>query len=134
MAGSSKGGTAAIYYGLQCNANVVYSGACQYYIGDYLNRPQFAPIVKGMTGKEPSDEVISNLNKIMPEHLRKHEGATTIIYLLYSKGEHTYQEHIVDLINDLKKYSIPYVEIIEEFSDHNQVGRFFSPFLKQELT
>lgn len=36
--GSSKGGTAAIYYGLKNNANLIYAGACQYRVGDYLGR------------------------------------------------------------------------------------------------
>ena len=36
--GSSKGGTAAIYYGLKNNVDLVFAGACQYRVGDYLSR------------------------------------------------------------------------------------------------
>ena len=40
--GSSKGGTAAIYYGLKNNVNLIYAGACQYRVGDYLGRYHYA--------------------------------------------------------------------------------------------
>lgn len=132
--GSSKGGTAAIYFGLQCNAKGVYSGACQYYIGDYLNRPQFAPIVVGMTGEEPTKDVIDSLNDIMPKQLRDHARTKTIIHLLYSKDEHTYKEHTVGLLKDLRNNKIPFCEIVESFPNHDDVGKFFTPYIQKELT
>ena len=131
--GSSKGGTAAIYFGLECNVTAVYSGACQYYIGNYLNKPQFAQIFKGMTGKEQTENAVGELNNIMPKQLESHAGSKTVIHLLYSKEEHTYQEHTIGLINDLKKFNIPFIEIIESFPNHDDVGKFFSPYLKAEL-
>ena len=132
--GSSKGGTAAIYFGLQCNVTAVYAGACQYYIGSYLNRPQYMPIVVGMTGREPSEDVIAELDKIVPKQLEVHAGSQTIVHLLYSKEEHTYKEHIADLINDLKNNNIPYTEKVEQFPNHDDVGDFFSPFVRTEIT
>ena len=134
IAGSSKGGTAAIYFGLQCNASEVYAGACQYYIGDYLSQPEYAPIVMGMTGREPTREVVDSLNNLMPLQLRAHTNSNTIIHLLYSRNEHTYKEHIIGLIADLRKYGIPYDEVLEHFADHNEVGKFFSSYLKDELS
>ena len=131
--GSSKGGTAAIYYGLQCDAKAVYAGACQYYIGDYLSRPQFAPIVEGMAGREPTEEVIASLNDIMPRQLKDHAGSKTVIHLLFSKGEHTYKEHTVGLIKDLKYNNIPFREIERSFPNHDDVGKFFSPYIQKEL-
>ena len=38
-AGSSKGGSCAIYYGLMFNVTEVIASACQYYIGTYLTEP-----------------------------------------------------------------------------------------------
>ena len=131
MIGSSKGGTAAIYYGLEFNATAVYAGACQYYIGDYLSRKEFAPIVEGMMGILPNQNVLSELNAIMPNQLKCHSGASTIIHLLYSKDEHTYQEHTLGLLTDLQKYDIPYTERIEHFTEHGDVGKFFSEHLKK---
>lgn len=40
--GSSKGGTAALYYGLKNNVSLIYAGACQYRVGDYLGRYHYS--------------------------------------------------------------------------------------------
>lgn len=133
FAGSSKGGTAAIFYGLQYQATDIYAGACQYYIGDYLCTPDHAPIVFGMTGRNPTPEIRKDLNEIMPKQLKKYAGVNTVIHILYSKKEHTYNEHIEGLISDLGKYNITVVENEEYFTNHSDVGRYFSPYLKQEL-
>lgn len=134
FAGSSKGGTAAIFYGLQFHATAIYAGACQYYIGDYLCIPVFSPIVIGMTGKESSPTIRKELNEIMPRQLKEYAGSNTIIHLLYSKNEHTYKEHIEGLISDLERYNIPFVEIEEQFANHSEVGKYFSPYLQQSLS
>ncbi len=132
-AGSSKGGTAAIFYGLQCNASDIYAGACQYYIGDYLCTPDFTPIVLGMTGCNPTPTIKKELNEIMPRLLVKYAGSKSIIHLLYSKDEHTYVEHIKDLISDLIKNNITITEQVEQFANHNDVGKYFSTYLRKEL-
>jgi len=40
-AGTSKGGTKAIYFGLPLDVDVVFTGACQYNLGTYLGRAEF---------------------------------------------------------------------------------------------
>lgn len=49
-AGSSKGGTAAIYYGVKNNATAVFSGACQYNLGTYLSIDKHRDIFQSMMG------------------------------------------------------------------------------------
>lgn len=49
-AGSSKGGTSAIYHGLRVRANAVIAGAPQYFIGDYLNTDTHRNIFDGIVG------------------------------------------------------------------------------------
>ena len=50
-AGTSKGGTAAIYYGLIYNVDAIFSGACQYFIGRYLNIPAHIKVLERMMGE-----------------------------------------------------------------------------------
>ena len=128
--GSSKGGTCAIFYGLLFGAEHIYAAACQYYVGNYLSTKE--EILRGMMG-EVSENAVNQLNRIMPEQLALYKGASTIVHLLYSPYENTYDAHIVYLIADLKKYSIPYEEVIEDFKDHNDVGKPFSVFLQKEF-
>ncbi|MBO4642261.1 MAG: hypothetical protein J5661_05345 [Bacteroidaceae bacterium] len=124
--GSSKGGTCAIYYGLMFGAQHIFAGACQYYVGNYLSdKPD---ILNAMMG-ETNEVVIAKLNDMMPAHLRQHKGSTSLIHLLYSPNENTYDKHIIYLLADLKKYGIPFEEIIDNFKDHNDVGKPFSHLL-----
>jgi len=131
--GTSKGGTCAIYYGLMFNAKHIYAGACQYYVGNYLDTKSNKVILEAMMGCEVSKENVERLNRIMPEQLQNYSGSNSMIHLLYSKDEHTYREHIVHLINDLDKNHISYDEKVESFKNHNDVGKYFISYIKHEL-
>lgn len=50
--GSSKGGTCAIYYGLEVGANDIYAGSCQYHIGSYVDSPEHQRVFKSMMGDD----------------------------------------------------------------------------------
>ena len=131
--GSSKGGTCAIYYGLLFGASDIYSGACQYYVGKYLNRADHIDIFKSMMGDEASSKEESILDTEMSKMLRKHKGSNTRIHLFYSKDEHTYEDDIKHLINDLEDNDIAYDEKIESFAEHSLVGKYFSPWVRNQL-
>lgn len=92
--GSSKGGTCAIYYGLLFGASDIYAGACQYYVGKYLNTEEHIGIFKAMMGTETSDKAQKILDSEMPEMIRKHKNSESHIHLLYSVNEHTYNDDI----------------------------------------
>lgn len=128
--GSSKGGTCAIYYGLEYNAEIVFSGACQYNLGSYLHRPDHEKIFQTMKGEGDIDFWCRKLNSIMPALLEKHRQSETCLHIVYSKNELTYQRQIVDLLAKLKDCQISYVEIEEAFKNHEDVG---TPFLSYVL-
>ena len=132
-AGSSKGGTCAIYYGLKICANDIYAGACQYYIGSYLNTDAHRRIFQGMMGITAGVEQENILDAVMPDCLAESSGKHSHIHLLYSTNENTYDEHIIPLIRDLNKHHLHHSDIILDFSDHAEVGIYFGPFIKDEL-
>ena len=131
--GTSKGGTCAIYYGLMFQAKDIYAGACQYYVGNYLNTPSHMPIMEAMMGRTVTYQDVELLNRKMPEQLKTYKESSSIVHLLYSKRENTYQEHILPLIRDLKDNHIAYREIVEDFENHNDVGKFFIPYIQHEI-
>lgn len=131
--GSSKGGTCAIYYGLMFGATDIYAGACQYYIGKYLNVEERVRVFKSMMGKNATPEGQEILDKMLFNQLCTHRNSKSRIHLLYSKEEHTYSEHIQYLIADIEKNGIKHVDKIENFTDHGEVGEYFSPWIKHEL-
>lgn len=101
-AGTSKGGTSAIFYGLKYNASDIFAGACQYNLGSYLSVPVHLPILKSMMGKT-SNDVVDLLNSIIPNHLEQNKSKKTLIHLVYSTKEHTYEEHTKDLLKKNKR-------------------------------
>lgn len=129
-AGTSKGGSCAIMFGLVFNAEKIMAGACQYHLGTYLNTPDHKPIFEGMMGIGASTEEENYLNAVMPRIIEEHRKTDSIVYLLYSKQEHTYEEDIKDLLVDLKRNNINVVEKEEFFTNHGDVGYFFIPFVK----
>ena len=131
--GSSKGGTCAIYYGLIFGASDIYAGACQYYAGTYLSSEEHRPILRAMMGDMPDEEARTVVDRMMPDLLKQYAGSKSKIHLLYSKAEHTYDEHIKYMIEDLKKYGYDYTEQLEDFKDHNDVGKFFPKFIQQGI-
>lgn len=131
--GSSKGGTCAIYYGLMIGADDIYAGACQYYVGNYLNTEKHLAIFKAMMGNIQHDAAVNILNRMLPDMLRQSGGTNCFVHLLYSKNEHTYDEHIRFLIEDLEKSNIQFEEKLESFDDHNEVGKYFVPWILESL-
>lgn len=127
-AGTSKGGTAAIYYGLKFNVEKIFAGACQYNLGTYLY-PNHIEIFKAMMGNDAGEEEVRKLNEVMRVHIRNHSDVKTIIYLIYSKNEHTYKDDIVGLLQQLKSCNYKIVEAEYNFSNHNDVGIYFKDYM-----
>lgn len=131
--GSSKGGTCAIYFGLNFNVSEIYSGACQYNLGTYLHRPDHEMIFKGMMGANASERECKILNDKMPNCLEQHSNCSTKVHVFYSKKELTYERQIIDLLAKLKSCNIPFCDIESDFVEHDEVGAPFLKYLKQNL-
>ena len=128
-AGSSKGGTCAIYYGLELEAKYIFSGACQYNLGSYLHRPDHEKIFLSMMGGNAGEKEARLLNEVMPRQLEKHRNSKSIIHVFYSKKELTYERQIVDLLDKLKECHIPCVEKEDFFEKHEDVGFSFMKYV-----
>ena len=130
-AGSSKGGTCAIYFGLIIKADAIFAGASQFNLGSYVHRPDHEDIFLGMMGKDAGEEEALLLNKVMPTIMEKEKGTKSVLHILYSKNELTYERQIVDLLAQARKCDISVVEIEESFQDHDDVGKYFLPYVKR---
>lgn len=133
-AGTSKGGTAALYYGLKHNASAMYAGANQYLVGTYLGRDDHIIILRAMMGDDaPVEDAKRTLDSKMNGLLREKAGAHGEIHLFYSKNEHTYQEQIIPLKKDLDLLGYNYFDDIADFGAHDEVALFFPSYLKEQL-
>ena len=121
FAGSSKGGTCAIYFGLTFHANEIFAAACQYHIGKYVSSEMpNDKVFYAMMGNNAGEEETLILDGVMPDVLQKYRGSESVIHIFYSKQDPTYELHIKDLINSLDYYGYHYSETVE-----SQVGDSF---------
>lgn len=133
--GTSKGGADSIIYGLEIGASEIFSGANQYFIGKYLNTDEGnrRKVFLAMMGEKAGIKEQTVLDTVMPDLFIKHKDAKSFIHVLYSKKEHTYDDHIKDMITDLEKTNIKFIEIEENFEDHNDVWRYFIPYILKHI-
>lgn len=129
--GTSKGGYAALYFGISLQAQTIICGAPQYYLGNYLSDVTLKkPILQSMMGNT-SRTSIEFLNNLLPELIK--EGIPTEVYIHYSSKEHTYVEHIDDLISDMKNSNYLVHEDEQFYEIHQEVSKYFPAFLVQTL-
>ena len=132
-AGTSKGGSAAIYFGIKHKAASIYSGACQYRVGTYLNRPEHIDILTGMMGSMEKADAIHILDKKIEDIVRNNRGSFGTINLFYSTKELTYERQISPLIKALDEIDVHCIKTVNDFPKHDDVGIFFPEYLITNL-
>ena len=132
--GSSKGGSAALYFGIKHNFNQIFCGACQYRVGDYIaifhKDDDYYPKLMGSISEEEGIEI---LNGKFERLLEENKGSNTIIRLVYSTKEHTYDDDIVHLIKKLNDCNIIHEDQVEEFLEHSMIGKYMIELCKREF-
>lgn len=132
--GSSKGGTAALMFGLKLQFDAVVIGACQYRIGSYLNCPYHHKTLQKLTGMENvCSEAISILDSIVPDIISEKKGTPTEIWFHYSDKEHTFSEQIQELLHDLRANGYHLHEDVMHYLDHGDVGKYYPKYMLKIL-
>ena len=125
--GSSKGATAAIYYGLKNNVDLVFAGACKYLVGNQVGRFLYSRRPERwqrMIGGEPTQEWIDILNRKMEDMIEAHRNSRTVVRMIYSTEEHTYPDDIVHILKKFDECGIRHEDCIEKFTNHNENGKY----------
>lgn len=91
--GFSKGGSAALYYGLKLHINNIVITVPQFYIGNYIHT-KWKSVAEHMMGKEYSKAKTQYMNNLIPELLIKDQKLSRNIYILTSEADEQYQTHI----------------------------------------
>lgn len=128
--GTSKGGSAALFYGLKLKVDVIVSGSPQYYIGTYLNKKTYHQKIAHEICHSKYFETI--LNNVLVDEILASQPKQTSIHLLVSSLEQSYRNQLLPLINDLsKKHRISIED--KKYLNHNDVGIFFTDYLINAL-
>lgn len=134
--GSSKGGTAALYYGFKFHAHKIYIGSCQYELGEYIGRYQLTKnpeYYQRIMGNIEMEDGIMILNRKISDIISDNVGSPTSIKLLYSNLEHTYAEHILPLMKKLDECGVIYESVVCDFAEHSMVGLPFKQLLRKDF-
>lgn len=132
--GSSKGGYAALNFGVSYpNSNIIIA-APQYYLGTYMDNEVLQSNLEDILG-----EKVNNTNREMLDLRLKRKIETDInacgqvVYIHYSDEEHTYEQHIKDLLNDLQRAGIKVYTDVEKYAVHGELKYYFPHYLSQTI-
>ena len=131
--GSSKGGYSAINFGLQYEDCYIIAGGPQYYLGQYLLKSQNTECLEHIVGQVNADK-IHKLDVRLKERIEeKKYGNKQKIFLHFSDKEHTYEEHIKDLLECLRESGYNVDCDIADYKDHSEISYYFPDFLVNTL-
>lgn len=133
--GSSKGGSAALYYSMKYYFGKAIIGAPQIYISKFLNQRANSDSMRQRYhhllgenehfGKKFWDNLILNQVNLVdrfPE-MSFHIG----------EGDYHYKQHLQPLLSVFEQKKIKYELDIKPYNDHNQTGTYFTPFLYNKI-
>ena len=130
--GSSKGGYAALNFGMKFDDSHMVVGGPQYFLTDYLKQGNEFTL-EHIIG-ESTLEKEHKLNVYLREKIQGNDKkATQKIYLHYSNKEHTYEEHIKDMLTDLKVCGYDVTEDIADYANHSDISYYFPDFLRKQI-
>lgn len=133
--GSSKGGYAALRFGIEDKGAYIIAGSLQYKLGQFLteNVRREENIRKYVMGRNYNDYDIKYLDSYLGDLLKKYENNNNYLYLHYSIKEYTYENHMKYLLNDLNNLGIDYHSDIAKYDSHPDLALHFPAFLKKTL-
>lgn len=122
ITGYSKGGSAALYYGLKLPVANIVTTVPQIKIGSYVSQ-NWSHVAKHMMGENVTKAAKDYLDKLIIKQLKKVTDFDKNIYLLTSESDVQYKPEIEPILDDLKKYSN--FNLIKTYSvfcrEHNQI-------------
>lgn len=129
--GSSKGGFAALYFGLLLDVGNVIAGEPQIEVGNYLIGAEREDVLQYIIGETKEKSRLEKLNRILYDIVDEKIIKTTVIIHV---GAYTYhfKEHIFpfyDYCN--KKFNI--LLNIEEYSQHKDLVKYFPNLLTSRI-
>ncbi len=131
--GSSKGGYAALNFSLMFPNVSVCIAAPQYFLSDYLVREKKIENLKVILDGNDTGIARERLNNRLRTKIACAVCLPQKVYIHYSTEEHTYKEHIADMLADLKARNINVIEDIGNYTNHMDLVYHFPAFLKQSV-
>ena len=131
--GSSKGGYAALNIGLQFeNAHIIVGGP-QYYLASYLKEHKNFDTYDYIMGEE-TEEKIELIEHYLENRIKCNKYVNSqMVDIHYSNKEHTYGEHVVHILNNMKSCGYDVREDVADYENHSEISYYFPDFLKKKV-
>lgn len=131
--GSSKGGYAALNFGVQYPMAHIIVGAPQYFLASYLEQSGNLDALLHILGERNVQKEEELDDRLCHKICDNKNYPTQHVYIHYSNKEHTYEEHVVHLLKDLEKSGYQIVEDIADYTNHGDLSYYFPDFLKKNI-
>lgn len=131
--GSSKGGYASLNIGLQIEGSYIIAGGPQFFLDTYLRASSNLECRQHILGTDSEnksrflDDYLKNRIRTNPYIGSQH------IFLHYSNKEHTYEEHIKYLLDELRTKEYEVICDVADYEKHSDISYYFPDFLKREV-
>ncbi|MCM3241335.1 hypothetical protein M3598_01135 [Cytobacillus oceanisediminis] len=122
--GSSKGGYAALYFGIKYGFGHVIAGAPQTKLGNYLFYAKEHPTLSYIAG-DNSVESVYYLDKLLYDIVLNTRKIPEITIHVGS-GDHHYKGHVLPFVDHLKTINFNCEVDIKDYSDHGDVRHYQS--------
>jgi Heparinase II/III-like protein/Heparinase II/III N-terminus len=133
MVGSSKGGYAAIYFGIKNYVGNVITGAPQSNLGHFLlnqaQHPNIAEYIAG--GTEKSDQIY--LDQLLYTILQQPSDVSPEIKIMVGSKDHHLKNHVEPLVASLKEKKFDITLKIEQGIDHEGLKSHFPKYLLENI-
>ena len=130
-AGSSKGGSSALYFGLKYNFGHIIIGAPQIFIGDYVTSTS-KETADFMFGVDHGKDIVEKYDRLIPLQLNKEIIPT--ISILSGKKDVQYDLHVVPLIKMCEQNNIHVdLELVDQINRHGDIPIYYTKFLIDRL-
>ena len=131
--GSSKGGWCALYFGPDDRNADIIVGANQYYLGNYFLALPDIRLEQWVLGEQWSRKDIDNLNNKLRDKLLKCKDNNNRIHVHISDQEHTWEEHVKDMLEDLDMFGYLFDTEILHYKNHGEIVNYFPAYLKKMI-
>lgn len=133
--GSSKGGTAAMYFAFKYNFGHACVGAFQLKVGTYLNNVSSytrETVLNLITGGYNSDSV-KYLDDYLIRFFKEHSPTNTDLYIHAGNKDPHYLNHVVPFLELMDSKNISYNLELKEYDSHGKIGTYYSDYLLEKL-
>ena len=133
--GSSKGGWAALFFGIRDNGSSIVAGSLQYLMGTFVskNERMRENLMKYVMGENFTELDVRFLDDLLKNTLEQNSQNNSDIHLDYSDSEYTYPQYTVHLLEDLKRLGFNFTEDVQHYKTHEELSLYFPPFLLNKV-